>query len=281
MNLIKIIFIKGTKLRLLLIFLYFLLSSSDQIETYHRTLSIIKIILGFLIPAIIYGIIENYKDNNTEEVKAAKRLAKSKDLSNRVKADKNLLFSPKYINLTIRDARDIWVTGGNPNNSTKPFYDEIASTNQIIKAMGGNKRLSNLSDYEKEKLFKLFALWDSKNITSKTNFQRDDSSKNNEHKNQKELAIVEEKKTEFEINKNDEKNNDTRVSESPKLKGIERIRARLNPNSVLSESKDIDITKSNNANLKGAERLKTILNPSKELPNLNKDETPMDLDIPF
>ena len=36
------------------------------------------------------------------------------------------------------------------------------SSNEIVQAMGGNKRLSDLSADEKDKLFKLFAKWEGK-----------------------------------------------------------------------------------------------------------------------
>ena len=83
---------------------------------------------------------------------AGGKVAKFADLQIGIQANKDLLFGPNYNNLTIAEARNKWVSG-NPS-----VYS--SSTNEIIKAMGGNKRLSSLSDEEKDKLFKLFAKWE-------------------------------------------------------------------------------------------------------------------------
>lgn len=71
-----------------------------------------------------------------------------------VKANIDLLFGPSYINLTIAEARNRWVTG-NKNKYTN-------STNYIVKEMGGNKKLNELTIAEREKLFKQFAKWEGK-----------------------------------------------------------------------------------------------------------------------
>jgi hypothetical protein len=76
------------------------------------------------------------------------------DLETGIQANKDLMFGSGYNNLTIAEARNKWVSGnsGKHNNST----------DEIVKAMGGNKRLSALSPEEKDKLFKQFTKWEGK-----------------------------------------------------------------------------------------------------------------------
>jgi murein DD-endopeptidase MepM/ murein hydrolase activator NlpD len=69
-----------------------------------------------------------------------------------IQANKDLLFGSGYNNLTISQARNRWVSG-DPNVTN-------ASTASIVKAMGGNKRLSELTPAEKNKLFKEFTKWE-------------------------------------------------------------------------------------------------------------------------
>lgn len=73
-----------------------------------------------------------------------------------VKATKDLLNGPGYAGagLTVSQARNKWVTG-NPN-TTNP------STADIVKAMGGDKKLTDLSPEEFNKLLVLFAKWENK-----------------------------------------------------------------------------------------------------------------------
>lgn len=80
------------------------------------------------------------------------RVAKFPSLEIGIQANKDLMFGPAYNNLTISQARNKWVSG-NPN-----VYN--SSTSDIVQAMGGDKKLSNLSAGEKDKLFKLFAKWE-------------------------------------------------------------------------------------------------------------------------
>ena len=72
------------------------------------------------------------------------------DLATGIQANKDLLFGPNYNNLTISQARRKWVGYDNP------------SINAIVKEMGGDKVINDLSIPEKDKLFKLFAKWESK-----------------------------------------------------------------------------------------------------------------------
>lgn len=66
-----------------------------------------------------------------------------------IQAAKDLLFSgPNYKNLTISQARQRWV--GYPNESTA----------NIVKAMGKDVKLSELTDAERDKLVKEFAKWE-------------------------------------------------------------------------------------------------------------------------
>jgi len=83
---------------------------------------------------------------------AGGKVAKFPDLQTGLQANKDLLFGPAYINLTIAEARNKWVSG------SPSVYNP--STNDIIKAMGGNKKLSSLSSEERDKLFKEFARWE-------------------------------------------------------------------------------------------------------------------------
>jgi hypothetical protein len=64
------------------------------------------------------------------------------------------MFGPGYNNLTISQARNKWVTGNSEKFSN--------STSHIVKAMGGDRRLSDLNSAEKDKLFKEFAKWEGK-----------------------------------------------------------------------------------------------------------------------
>lgn len=71
-----------------------------------------------------------------------------------IQAAKDLLFGPSYINLTIEEARNRWVKG-DPKK-------ESSSTKHIVKALGSNKKLSELTDPEKDKLIKEFIRWEGK-----------------------------------------------------------------------------------------------------------------------
>lgn len=78
------------------------------------------------------------------------------DLNSGIQAAKDLLFSPKsaYYNLRISEARNRWVNGD---------PDQISeSTRHIVKAMGKDAYVSELSATEKDKLLKLFAKWEGK-----------------------------------------------------------------------------------------------------------------------
>lgn len=81
------------------------------------------------------------------------------DLNTGIQAGKDLLFGPNYSGLTISQARNQWVSG----NRNTPN----ASTSDIVKNMGGDKRLSDLSPAEKDKLFKEFARWEGKKAYTK------------------------------------------------------------------------------------------------------------------
>jgi len=81
------------------------------------------------------------------------------DLNTGIQAGKDLLFGPNYSGLTISQARNQWVSG----NRDTPN----ASTSDIVKNMGGDKRLSDLSPAEKDKLFKQFAKWEGKKAYTK------------------------------------------------------------------------------------------------------------------
>lgn len=81
------------------------------------------------------------------------------DLNTGIQAGKDLLFGPNYSGLTISQARNQWVSG----NRNTPN----ASTSDIVKNMGGDKRVSDLSPAEKDKLFKQFAKWEGKKAYTK------------------------------------------------------------------------------------------------------------------
>ena len=74
------------------------------------------------------------------------------DMQTGLRAMKDLLFGSKYINLPISKARTKWVG-----------YDN-ESTNAIVKAMGGDKKLSELSDADKSKLFGEFVKWEDRDV---------------------------------------------------------------------------------------------------------------------
>jgi len=76
------------------------------------------------------------------------------DLQTGLKANTDLLFGKAYNSLTVSQARNKWVSG-NPNTSN-------SSTNDIVKSMGKDVPLSELTPTEKDKLFKLFAKWEGK-----------------------------------------------------------------------------------------------------------------------
>jgi len=75
-----------------------------------------------------------------------------KDLQTGIKANTDLLFGSSYANLPISKARNKWVSG-NPNVSNY-------STKAIVKEMGKDVPLTQLTPKEKDKLFKLFAKWE-------------------------------------------------------------------------------------------------------------------------
>lgn len=81
------------------------------------------------------------------------------DFQTGVKAATDLLFGPQYSNLTISQARNKWVSGS-PDKSNN-------STSDIVKSMGGDKVLADLSPSEREKLIKEFARWESKQAYQK------------------------------------------------------------------------------------------------------------------
>jgi hypothetical protein len=81
------------------------------------------------------------------------------DFQTGVKAATDLLFGPQYSNLTISQARNKWVSG-NPSKSNN-------STPDIVKSMGGDKVLADLSPAEREKLLKEFARWEGKQAYQK------------------------------------------------------------------------------------------------------------------
>lgn len=81
------------------------------------------------------------------------------DLNTGIRAAKDLLFGPNYSSLTISEARNKWVKGDTTTTSE--------SSSHIVRAMGGNKKISDLSDAEKEKLLKLFAKWEGKQAYNK------------------------------------------------------------------------------------------------------------------
>jgi murein DD-endopeptidase MepM/ murein hydrolase activator NlpD len=69
-----------------------------------------------------------------------------------IQAAKDLLFGPKYSNLTISEARNKWVKG-------KPTIPSESSSN-IVKSMGKDVRLNELNSRERDELIKQFAKWE-------------------------------------------------------------------------------------------------------------------------
>lgn len=88
-------------------------------------------------------------------------VSKFPDFETGVRAAQDLLFGPSYSNLTISQARNKWVSG-NPNQSN-------SSTSDIVKAMGGDKAISELTPAERQNLIKQFAKWESKQAYEKLN----------------------------------------------------------------------------------------------------------------
>jgi len=82
------------------------------------------------------------------------KIAVFPDLQTGLKANTDLLFGSAYNNLPISQARNKWVSG-DPTISNP-------STDYIVREMGGDKKLNELSLPEKDKLFKLFAKWEDK-----------------------------------------------------------------------------------------------------------------------
>ena len=76
------------------------------------------------------------------------------DLNTGLQAAKDLLFAPtsNYVNLTISEARNRWVTG----KANEPS----SSTPHIVKAMGKDVKLADLTPAERDKLIKEFAKWE-------------------------------------------------------------------------------------------------------------------------
>lgn len=81
------------------------------------------------------------------------------DFETGIRAAKDLLFGPNYSNLTISQARNKWVSGSPDKTNT--------STPDIVKAMGSDKVLSDLSPAERDKLIKQFARWEGKQAYQK------------------------------------------------------------------------------------------------------------------
>jgi len=81
------------------------------------------------------------------------------DFQTGIQAAKDLLFGPAYSNLTISQARNKWVSGS-PDKTN-------ASTQDIVKTMGTDKVLSDLSPAERDKLIKQFARWEGKQAYQK------------------------------------------------------------------------------------------------------------------
>ena len=81
------------------------------------------------------------------------------DFETGIRAAKDLLFGPNYSNLTISQARNKWVSGS-PDKTNN-------STPDIVKAMGGDKVLANLTPAERDKLIKQFARWEGKQAYQK------------------------------------------------------------------------------------------------------------------
>ena len=74
------------------------------------------------------------------------------DMQTGMKAMKDLLFGSAYNNLPISKARNKWVGYNN------------ASTQAIVNAMGGDKKLSELSESDKSKLFGEFVKWEDRDV---------------------------------------------------------------------------------------------------------------------
>ena len=81
------------------------------------------------------------------------------DFETGIRAAKDLLFGPNYSNLTISQARNKWVSGS-PDKTN-------ASTPDIVKAMGTDKVLADLTPAERDKLIKQFARWEGKQAYQK------------------------------------------------------------------------------------------------------------------
>jgi len=81
------------------------------------------------------------------------------DFETGIRAAKDLLFGPNYSNLTISQARNKWVSGS-PDKSN-------ASTPDIVKTMGKDKVLADLTPAERDKLIKQFARWEGKQAYQK------------------------------------------------------------------------------------------------------------------
>jgi hypothetical protein len=81
------------------------------------------------------------------------------DMTTGINAAKDLLFGPSYSNLTISQARNKWVSG-NPSISNE-------STPYIVKAIGVDKKVKDLSTAEREKLIKEFAKWEGRQAYNK------------------------------------------------------------------------------------------------------------------
>lgn len=101
-----------------------------------------------------YGGVQGAKD-------AQGFVSKFPDFETGIRAANDLLFGPAYSNLTISQARNKWVSG-NPNKSNN-------STPDIVKAMGGDKVVSELTPAERQNLIKQFARWESKQAYEKLN----------------------------------------------------------------------------------------------------------------
>ena len=86
-------------------------------------------------------------------------VSKFPDMKTGIQAAKDLLFGPNYNNLTIEQARNKWVKG-NPGTPSE-------SSSHIVKAMGGNKKISELTNSEKDALIKQFAKWEGKQAYTK------------------------------------------------------------------------------------------------------------------
>jgi len=76
------------------------------------------------------------------------------NLNTGIQAAKDLLFGSSYIDLNISEARNRWVNG--KEDAYTP------SSNSIVKAMGKDVKLSQLTLPERDKLIKLFAKWEGK-----------------------------------------------------------------------------------------------------------------------